>query len=343
MTQHPPWQRIVPVAVLFVAVWLLMRYLFPLFSPFLLGFSLAVLAEPLVKFLQRRLRLSRRWASFSAVTALLAAVTAGAALLVVLALRRASALARAFGGIAAQLGQIEESLARLASHAPAGLAQPLEAAARNLFQTDGSLMTQGTKAALSAAGKAAEGLPGLLMLLGTAILAGYMLSARLPDLRERAAGTRLWQRHLQPALHRLGASAGCWLKAQLKLSGVTFAIVLGGYLLLGVRQVLPLALLTAVVDAVPLLGTGTVLIPWALTCFLQGEAVRAVGLLGVYLTALLVRSSLEPRLVGRQLGLSPLTALAALYIGYRLWGFGGMILAPILTVTARELAWEEGA
>ncbi len=342
MTQHSLWKQILSVAALFVGLWLIMRYLFPLFSPFLLGFFLAALAEPLVKFLQRRLRLSRRSASFAAVSALLVVLVGAAAFLVVLALRRASALAQTFGKIAAQLGQIEETLAELASHAPAGLAQPLENAARNLFQTDGSLMTQGTKAALNVAGKVAESLPGLLMLLGTAILAGYMLSARLPAFRERALASSLWQKHLHPALHRLRASAGCWLKAQLKLSAVTFAIVLVGFLLLGVKQVLPLALLTAAVDAVPLLGTGTVLIPWSLTCLLQGEAVRAVGLLGVYLTAMLIRTSLEPRLVGRQLGLSPLTALAALYIGYRLWGFGGMIFAPILTVTARELVWEKG-
>ena len=118
---------------------------------------------------------------------------------------------------------------------------------------------------------------------------------------------------------------------------VTFAIVLGGFLLLGVRQKLLMALVTALVDAVPLLGTGTILLPWTLVSLLSGEPVRAVGLLGIYVTALITRSALEPRLLGRQLGLDPLAALAALYIGYRIWGFGGMILAPILTVTAKEL------
>ena len=108
-------------------------------------------------------------------------------------------------------------------------------------------------------------------------------------------------------------------------------------LLLGVRQKLLMALVTALVDAVPLLGTGTILLPWTLVSLLSGEPVRAVGLLGIYVTALITRSALEPKLLGRQLGLDPLAALAALYIGYRIWGFGGMILAPILTVTAREL------
>ncbi len=340
MAQNLQWKRFLPVAAVFLGVWLLMRYLFPLFAPFLLGFFLAVLAEPLVKIFQRRLHLRRGAACFAAVTAILAAVAGAAGALVVLAVQRAAALARAFGGLSARLQQVENTLVELAAQAPGGLSEPLQSAARGLFQPEGELMTHGTKAALDAAGKAAEGLPGLLMLLGTAILAGYMLSVRLPSLRSQAAQMPLWKNQLRPALTRLRSSAGCWLKAQCKLSAVTFAIVLTGYLLLGVKGAFALALLTAVVDAVPLLGTGTVLLPWALVCLLQGQQVRAIGLLGVYLTALLVRSSLEPRLVGQHLGLSPLTALAALYTGYRLWGFGGMILAPILTVTAIELARE---
>ena len=123
----------------------------------------------------------------------------------------------------------------------------------------------------------------------------------------------------------------------MRLSAVTFAIVLGGFFLLGVRQKLLMALLTALVDAVPLLGTGTILLPWTLVSLMSGEPVRAVGLLGIYVTALITRSALEPKLLGRQLGLDPLAALTALYMGYRIWGFAGMILAPILTVTAREL------
>jgi len=101
------------------------------------------------------------------------------------------------------------------------------------------------------------------------------------------------------------------------------------------------AFLIALVDAIPMLGTGTVLVPWSLLCFLQGNPVRGVGLLGLYVTAMLVRSALEPRVVGRQLGINPLLTLAALYAGFRLWGVTGMILAPIITVTATQLAVKE--
>ena len=102
-------------------------------------------------------------------------------------------------------------------------------------------------------------------------------------------------------------------------------------------------LAVSLVDALPVLGTGTVLVPWAVICFLQGEGARAIGLLGVYAVVTLSRSMLEPKLVGRHLGLDPLVTLMALYAGYRLWGVGGMIFAPLLAVTIMQVTPGRGA
>jgi predicted PurR-regulated permease PerM len=224
----------------------------------------------------------------------------------------------------------------LAQKAPEALSEPLTRSVEELFQGRG-LLDRAAASVLDLAGRAAQDLPGLLVTLGTALLSAYMLCPRLPALRAKLAAQPVWRDRLRPAWVRLHRTAGQWFRAQLRLSSVTFGIVLGGFFLLGVRQKLPMALFTALVDAVPLLGSGTVLLPWSLASILNGQPVRAVGLLGVYVTALITRSALEPKLLGRQLGLDPLAALMALYAGYRIWGFWGMILAPILTVTAREL------
>ena len=132
-------------------------------------------------------------------------------------------------------------------------------------------------------------------------------------------------------------AVGGWLLAQLKLAGVTLILLCLGLVLLRVRYALLWALGITVLDAFPILGTGTVLLPWALICFLQGNTPRAIGLLGLYAVISLTRSVLEPKLVGRHLGLDPLAALVALYAGYKLWGIGGMILAPLLAGTALQL------
>ena len=79
------------------------------------------------------------------------------------------------------------------------------------------------------------------------------------------------------------------------------------------------------------------LLPWSLILFLQGDTPRSIGILGLYGVITLTRSVLEPKLVGKELGLDPLATLFALYAGFKLWGIGGMILAPLLAVTAVQL------
>ena len=167
---------------------------------------------------------------------------------------------------------------------------------------------------------------------GTAIIASFMISAKLPKLKA-ALRTRLGAKKLQPLLHclrKLRHSLGCWLKAELKLSAITLMVALAGLLLLRIPYAPIWAAAVAVVDAVPLLGTGTVLLPWALVCLIQRQHLRSIGLLCIYGCAFLTRTVLEPRLVGRHLGLDPLVTLIFLYLGYRFWGIWGMLLSPML-------------
>ena len=166
-----------------------------------------------------------------------------------------------------------------------------------------------------------------------------MISAKLPKLKH-ALGSRLNAAKLQPllqALHHLKRTLGGWLKAQLKLAGITCLTATAGLLLLRIPYAPLWGILIASVDAFPVLGTGSVLVPWSLVSFLQGDRLQAFGLLGLYAAAALIRTVLEPRLVGKHLGLDPLVTLMALYVGFKLFGLPGMLLSPILAVTVTQL------
>ena len=211
-----------------------------------------------------------------------------------------------------------------------------------LFSGGSALLDRGLRYILSLAGSLLTRLPDSALTLGTALISGYMISAKLPRIRRwllRRFPREKWKPVLD-SLRRVRTALFGWLLAQLKLSCLTFGILAAGFLLLRIPNGVLWALAVSVLDAFPVLGTGTALIPWALICFLQGSGARAVGLLGTYAVVTLLRSALEPKLVGRQLGLDPLVTLMALYVGYKLWGIGGMILAPLLTVTALQLAPE---
>lgn len=126
-------------------------------------------------------------------------------------------------------------------------------------------------------------------------------------------------------------------RAYLFMLLITFLEVLVGLLLLGRRYALLTALLVALVDVLPVLGAGTVLLPWALLSFFSGEASLGCGLLILYGVITLVRQLLEPRLIGHGLGLHPLLTLYGMLLSLQLFGVLGMLLTPALLALAGAL------
>lgn len=339
----PIYQKIAPILLGLLALWLGIRYLLPVLLPFLLGASLALGADPLVKFGEKTLRLPRWASSGIGITLALILVFALLLLLAALVVRELGILSGVIPSLtqAAQSGLalLEDWLLGLADRAPDGLRVLLIRGVTDLFSGGSAFLDRVTAWLVGLASGLLGMIPDGVLGLGTTILSSYMISAKLPSIRVwlRLHLSGPWQARYLPTLAGLKSALFGWLRAQFKLSAVTFLIAGAGLFLLRISYAPLWALVIALVDAVPMLGTGTVLIPWGLVCLLQGDRVRALGLFATYLAAMLVRSALEPRLVGKQLGLDPLVTLLALYAGYRLWGVGGMILSPILAVTVTQL------
>lgn len=335
-------KNIAALAGTFLLVWLALRFLLPLLLPFLLGAILALAAEPLVGLLCRRLKLPRALSAGIGITGTLALLTAVLVLLMAALLRELASLAGALPDLeqtASQgLASLEGFLTGITQRLPPGVQPLLLQTVSGLFSGGNALVERLAAKLPGLASSIFSHVPGSALTMGTAILSGFMVSARLPQLKQRL--TPLTQRleKFLPMLQKLKQSLWGWLKAQLTLSSLCFCIVSLGLLILGVPYAPFWALAIALVDAIPVLGTGTILLPWALVGLLQGNQVLALGLAGIYVTAMLSRSVLEPRLVGKQLGIDPLMTLMALYIGYRIWGFGGMLLSPMLCAAATELA-----
>ena len=323
--------------------WLGGKFLLPLCFPFLLGAGLALAAEPLVGILCRKLHLPRGAAAGIGVTA----VFLGIALLVLLLL---AFLVREIGILAGILPDLTETarsgiqllqswMLDLTVRMPPSIRPLLQQNVTNLFSGGTALLNKAFSYVLGLAGAILSHVPDSALNLGTGVISGFMISARLPRIRKwiTARFSREKLRPLLQALKRIKTAVGGWIIAQLRLAGVTLGILLAGLLILRIPYAPLWAVGVSLVDAFPVLGTGTVLLPWALICYLQADRARAIGLLGVYIVISLVRSALEPKLVGRQLGLDPLVTLFALYAGYKLWGLAGMIAAPLLAVTAAQL------
>lgn len=327
----------------FSAAWLAVRFLLPLVYPFLFGALLALAAEPAVRLLCRRLHLPRAAGAGIGVSVTFL-------LLCILLLMLCAYILRELGRLTGYLPDITATvqnsisvlrawLLLLSGKMPRSIQPLLQENIHALFSSGTALVDRTVRYILGLAGNLLSHVPNSALSVGTAVLSAFMISAKLPGLRrgllQRIPEQRLTR--LKALTVRLGRAASGWLRAQAKLMGVTFGILLIGFSLLRIRHPLAWAAGTAAVDAFPVLGTGTLLLPWSILSLLQGDTARGVGLLGIYVTVSLVRSALEPRLLGRQLGLDPLVTLMALYAGFQLWGIGGMLLAPLITVTAMQI------
>ena len=340
---HPGIRKYIITAGAFLLLFLAIRYLLPLFLPFLLGAALALAAEPLVRFLSVRVHL-RRWIASGI------GVSMAFSFLVLLLLVLCAFILRELRQLAGILPELERTLRAgmdtadhwltgLAGQIPGELGYVLAGHVNNFFTGGSALLDRVTGFLLRMASGILSHVPNGALSFGTGIISSFMISAKLPQIK-LAIQRRLPVSQLLPALSslkKLKATLGGWLKAQMKLSLVTFSLMAAAFLILRIPHGLLWAVLVSLVDAFPILGTGAVLIPWSLVSFLQGDRTLAFALLGLYAGVTVVRSVLEPRFLGKQLGLDPLVTLVALYAGYRLWGIGGMIIAPILAVAATQL------
>lgn len=127
------------------------------------------------------------------------------------------------------------------------------------------------------------------------------------------------------------------LRGYLFLMTLTFAELLIGFSIMHYQYAAALAALIALIDILPVLGTGTVLIPWAVFRLISGDVLGAVGLALLYLIITVVRNILEPRVIGKQVGLPPLVTLVSMYCGLKLFGVLGMFGFPILLIILNSL------
>lgn len=337
-----PWRVLLLTAGGALGIWLTIRLL-PVALPFLLGLGLAQLAEPLLRPLTERLRLPRWLAALLAV-ALLSAATLGALWLLGRALltQAQSLAARApalLSSLSGPLSALHGRLLRLAAHLPQSLAPAAAEWIDRLFEGGTVLADTVSEWVLSLAGNLLTAVPEIVLFLLTTLLSAYFFASEREEIRS-AVRERLpeqWISRVTAVRRRLRAVLGGYVRAQLHLMLVTFGILLAGLLLLRRPSALLLALLIAVVDALPVFGSGTVLIPWGILSFLRGETALAVGLLLLYASASLTRTFLEPRFLGRQIGLHPLLTLLSLYAGFRLFGVLGMLFVPVGVILLKQL------
>ncbi|MBQ5711804.1 MAG: sporulation integral membrane protein YtvI [Oscillospiraceae bacterium] len=342
MIKTPP-PRSLWLFLLLPALWIGLKYALPVVVPFLLGGLVALAAEPVARPLTYRLHLPRPLAAGISVTLVLVLLTGTLLCLLAVLAKQATRIGSVLPDLTATVGNglatVEDRLLRLSTHAPEALRPMLTDNVSALFTGSDRIMEGIVSRGLSLVSRILTVLTDGTVVFATGILAAYMISARLPRIH-RWIGQQMppvWQEYWLPALKGMKKGVTGYLLAQLKLSGIAFLILVIGFLLLQIPNGPLWAFVISIVDAFPILGCGTVLLPWALICLLRGQRLHGLGLLGTWTLVWLIRSVLEPRLLGKELGLDPLITLIAVYGGLKLFGLPGILLAPLLVMTVLRL------
>ncbi len=335
-------KKYLPLLAGLALLWLGVKFVLPVAMPFLLGAGLAVVSEPLVR--RVSIRLPRSVSAGFGVTVMLIFVAVIVYFVGAVAVGQLKKLAVAVPDLQNTANQatqlVQDYLITLSERTPEGVRPMLQQMTLDFFDDGSGILNRLAENVPNMIGTTLSHVGDGAIGVGTGVLSAFLISARLPTLKEKIQ-TSQWFAKAYPAWQSVKRGLGGWIKAQFKLFAVTFGILLVGFWALRIPHTLLWAGLVALVDAVPILGTGTVLLPWSLVCFLQKNTLQGVGLLCIYGCAFLARTVLEPRLVGRQLGLDPLLTLGGLYLGYRFWGILGMLFAPILLSAVVSLLGKE--
>ena len=328
--------KFVYYCILLGIVFVAFKYAFPVLSPFLLAFLLAFVLKPVINLITKKTQIKRRTVAILTLCVFyilfLTLLIVVGTRLVILAKDGFYALPGIYASvIEPALTSVQAFIVDIVKNLnPEALSMVTEIST-HLNSALSSFVTTFSASAVSAIGSAAGALPGTLVNTIMMVVASffcvvdYYKITNFIALRFSPKGRALLFKVKNSAVDVLFKFG----RAYALLMSITFLELFVGLSLLRIDYSFLLALLIAVVDILPVLGTGTVLIPWAIVTLILGNFPLGIGLGVLYAIITVVRQSLEPKVVGQQIGLHPLVTLISMFVGASLFGVIGLFGIPI--------------
>ena len=304
-----------------------------LLMPFFFGWFLAFLANPLVRFFEEKIKIRRKAGSVLVIILVITGICILSYTIGHRLVREIIDLLRIMPGmwqdVKVEFVAVTKKWSNLVDSLPVEVVRSAENIGEKIGERMGVLVGELSIPTADAVGKFAENIPGVVIAVIMCLLSSYFFVAEKDYvsniLKKIVPGT--WKKRcLLLKQTTIDVVVGYW-KAQLKIEIWIYLLVTVGLLLLKVRYSYLIALLIAFFDILPVFGTGTILVPWALFEFLKGDYINAIGLFLIWGMGQLVRQIIQPKIVGDVLGMEPIPTLVLLYVGYKLAGVVGMIVA----------------
>lgn len=327
------------LALYLVGSYVFFRFVFPLVLPFVLALFLAIAVDPIVTGLERRRGVPRSVGAATVIMLILGILGLVFFLTLVRLGTELVGVSSSLPLVYVEVTRFMEMFSRVFGEFIASLPPSLEGAFFRQFSTVYQSMQGILSDALGILTGLLQALPNLALIFLITALATYLVSRDKETVREFALGLLPgeWRSAALTVKARLLTSAVGLLRAQGILVILTFLVILVGLTLLGAEYALSIAMASAVLDVIPVLGPALVFLPWASYHLLVGEAGFGVGILFLYIVVATLRGIAQAYVIGGNIGLHPLSALIALFLGFRFFGAAGVVYGPIIAVVLKAM------
>lgn len=334
------------LAVVLLCIFFLPRCIW-FFMPFIIGWLISLIASPVVHFFEEKLKVKRKAMTAVVIVAVLAAVVLLVYLLIAKLVREGvnfvNELPDIWNSILGEFNKVGANLQGVYNRMPANMQATVDDIIAELANYVNGVMSRSEPPSFEAVGNVAKQIPDIFLSIVICLLSAYFFVADkgyMSAAAERFVPASV-RYHFDLIRRSFRNAVGGYFRAQFKIECWIYILLVIGLMILGVNYAFLVAFGIAVLDFLPVFGTGTVMLPWAVIELLSNNYRMMFGLLAIWLIGQLVRQVIQPKIVGDSIGMDAIPTLFLLYIGYRAAGVLGMILAVPIGIILVNL-YEEG-
>lgn len=343
----PYWTRVAKnilyVVLLIIGLYLALK-LSIFYMPFLIAFIISLMIEPLIKYIMKKTKLTRRTSSiiiFIIVSIILLGILAW---IIITLFSESSSLLQGLNDYFDKASvQVQELIQRLnfdKIKLSDEVLNIVQESSGDFLQTVSNWIRNALNGLINIVTK----IPEIAICVGITILALYFICVDKIYILDQIEYhlPKVWVKRLSNHLKDLIQTLGGYLKAEATLILVSFIISLIGLYILSflnfnIQYPLLMALFIGFVDALPILGSGTVMVPWAIISGLNGDLSLGIAILALFIIMSIVRQFLEPKLVSKNIGVHPIFTLIAMYTGFKITGVIGLLIGPIVLIIIKNI------
>ena len=313
------------------------------FMPFIIGWVISRMSNPLVVFLEEKMKINRKAVTVFVMAAVVVLVSTvfylAISILVQQLIGFVGSLPDIWKAIELDISNLGKSMNVIYKGLPSNVREGLASFSDSVDVYINKVVSGMRKPTMTAVGNFAKNLPSAIIGIIMCLLSAYFFIAEKDYLNNllRKYTPKSMQEKWHIVYNTIISSLGNYIKAQLKIEIWMYLILVVGLAFFDVRYVLLVAFGIALLDLFPIFGTGTVLIPWAVIKLIGADYRMAIGLVALWGGGQLLRQIIQPKIVGDSLGLSPIPTLFLLFVGWKLGGVAGMIIAVPIGIIVRNL------